>query len=88
MCIKAVEVDPSFLELIPDHFKAQGICDKAVKEDSFYLSLIGLLQGSGCGCGMITIMMMLVIIGMMIMMKINFLSGTMVIKNERLKKPQ
>ena len=40
MCIKAVEVDPSFLELIPDHFKAQGICDKAVKEESFYLPFV------------------------------------------------
>ena len=42
---------------------------------------------------MMTIMMMMVIIGMMMviiemmmMMKINFLSGTMVIKNGRLKK--
>ena len=49
------------------------------------MSLVGLLQGSGCGCGMMTIMMMMVIIEMM--MKINFLSGTMVMKNEKLKKP-
>ena len=50
------------------------------------LSLIGLLQGSGCECGMMTIMMMMmVIIGMM---KINLFSGEMVIKNEGLKKPQ
>ena len=33
------------------------------------------------------IMMMMVIIGIMIMMKINFLSGAIVIENERLKKP-
>ena len=32
MYIKAAEVDPSFLKLIPDYFKMQEICDKAVKE--------------------------------------------------------
>ena len=37
---------------------------------------------------MMTIMMMMVIIGIMMIMKVIFLSGTMVIKNERLKKPQ
>ena len=43
-------------------------------------------------CGMMTIMMMMVIIRMMMviiemmMMKINFLSGTMVVKNGRPKK--
>ena len=34
MCIKAVEVDFSFLQLVPDHFKMQEICDKTVKDDS------------------------------------------------------
>ena len=50
------------------------------------LSLIGLLQGSGYICSMMTIMMAIVVIGMMMMMmmKINFLNGTMVIKNVRL----
>ena len=33
MRIKAVEVDPSFLQLVPDHFKTKEICDKAVKAD-------------------------------------------------------
>ena len=37
---------------------------------------------------MMTIVMIMVINGMMMMMKINFLTGTMVIKNGRLKKPQ
>ena len=37
--------------------------------------------------GMMTIMIIMVVIGMM-MMKINFLSGMMVIKNARHKKPQ
>ena len=49
------------------------------------LSLIGLLQGSGYICSMMTIMMTIVVIGMMMMMmKINFLNGTMIIKNVRL----
>ena len=48
------------------------------------LSLIGLLQGSGYICSMMTIMMTIVVIGMMVMMKINLLNGTMVIKNVRL----
>ena len=42
-----------------------------------HLSLIGLLQGRGWICDMIIIMMMMVIIGMMMIMKINFLNGTM-----------
>ena len=50
------------------------------------LFLIGLLQESGCECGMVTIMMMMVITGIIMMMKINILSGTIVIKNERLRK--
>ena len=50
--------------------------------------LIGLLQGRGYICDMMTIMMVMVIIGIMMIMKVIFLSGTMVIKNERLKKPQ
>ena len=43
---------------------------------------ISLLQGIGDTCGMLTVS-----IAMMIM-KINFLTGTRVIKDERLKKPQ
>ena len=46
----------------------------------YNFSLICLLQKSGCGCGMMTIIMMMVIIGTMVM-KINFLNGTMVLKN-------
>ena len=40
MCIKAVGVDPFFLELITDHFKTQEICDKAVKEDFSSLQFV------------------------------------------------
>ena len=40
MCIKAVEVDPSFLELFPNHFKTQEACDKAVQEDSLSLQFV------------------------------------------------
>ena len=39
-CIKAVEVDPSYLQLVPDHFKMQEICDKAVKDDSSSLQFV------------------------------------------------
>ena len=40
MCIKAVEVDPSFLQLVPDHFKAKEMCSKAIKEDSSSLQFV------------------------------------------------
>ena len=34
MCKKAVEVDSSFLQLVPDHVKTQKMCDQALKEVS------------------------------------------------------
>ena len=34
MCKKAVEVDPPFLQLVPDHFKTQKMYDQAIKEVS------------------------------------------------------
>ena len=40
MCKKAVEVDPSFLRLVPDHFKTQEVCDKAVRDDSSSLQYV------------------------------------------------
>ena len=40
MCIKAVEVDPSVLQLVPDHHKMQEIYDKAVKDDSSSLKFV------------------------------------------------
>ena len=40
MFIKAVEVDPFFLQLFPDHFQAKEMCDKAIKEDSSSLQFI------------------------------------------------
>ena len=43
--------------------------------------LIGLLQGKGYICGMMTV-------NIVMMMKIIFLSGAMVVKNGRVKKPQ
>ena len=45
------------------------------------MSLIGLLQGKGYICGMMTV-------NIVMMMKIIFLSGAMVIKNGKVKKPQ
>ena len=69
--------------------KTQEICDKAVRDYSSSLQFVpdGLSQGRGYICGMTAIMMMMVVIGMMLM-KINFLSGMMTIKNGRLKKSQ
>ena len=40
MFIKAVEVDPSFFQLVLDHFQAKEMCDKAIKEDSSSLQFI------------------------------------------------
>ena len=39
-CIKAVEVDSSFLQLVSGYFKMQEICDKAVKDDSSSLQFV------------------------------------------------
>ena len=33
MCKKAVEIDPSSLQLVPKYFNMQEICDKAVRDD-------------------------------------------------------
>ena len=40
MCITAVEIDPSFLQLVPDHFKAKEMCDKSVRDDSSSLQFV------------------------------------------------
>ena len=40
MCIKAVGVNPSFLQLVPDHFKMQEIRDKAVRDHSSFLQFV------------------------------------------------
>ena len=40
ICIKAVEMDSSSLQLVPDHLKKQEICDKAVRDDSSYLQFV------------------------------------------------
>ena len=40
MCIKAVEIDPSFLQLVPDHLKMQYMCNEAVRDDSSSLQFV------------------------------------------------
>ena len=40
MCIKVLEVDPRQLHDVPDHFKMQDMCDKAVSDDSFSLRFV------------------------------------------------
>ena len=38
MCHEAVRREPYALELIPDHFKTQEMCDTALKEDPYMLN--------------------------------------------------
>ena len=80
MCKKAVEDDPYTLEFVRDHFKSLGM-NKWLRKELTYCSmfLIGLLQGRGYICGMMTVNIVMMII---------FVSGAMVIKNKRFKKPQ
>ena len=40
MCIKALGVDPWQLKYVPDHFKTQEMCDKAVSDYHFSLRLV------------------------------------------------
>ena len=67
------------------------MCDQAVKEDPYSLQFLPdwfvTREGVDMWCGMMTIIMMMMMIGiMMTMMKMNFLGGTVAIKNARLKK--
>ena len=40
MCITAVKVDPWCLYDVPDHFKTQEMCDKAVRDHLFSLQFV------------------------------------------------
>ena len=40
MCERAVWLGPSVLQLVPDHFKTQEICDDAVRDESFSLQYV------------------------------------------------
>ena len=40
MCIKAVEVDPSSLQLVLPHLKTRKMCDKAVRDDPSSLQFV------------------------------------------------
>ena len=90
MCNDAVWVDPLHLKYVPDHFKKQEMCDKAVRDEPRTLLFVPdcfvtrqwlyMWYDDGEYCD-----------------dddddddddKDNFLSGMMVIKNERLKKPE
>ena len=78
-----VEACPWQLKYVLDQYKTQEVCEKAVEKDSSFWGMFqtGLSRGSGHICGM-----MKMTIGLM--MKIVFLSGMKIIKNEMLKKPQ
>ena len=84
MCDDAVEVSPWQLKYVPDQCKTQNMCDEAVIDDSSSLQYVSdwLLQVTGYTCGMLTVNIVIM------MMKSIFLSGRIVIKKERFKKPQ
>ena len=42
MCFKAVKEDPKDLDIVPDYFKTQEMCDKTVREDPYYLQYVKL----------------------------------------------
>ena len=71
MCKKAVEAVPSWLERVPDDFKTQGICNKAVQKRLCLLKYVPDCYG-----------MMTFIIAIMI----GLLSGMRVIKNAKPRK--
>ena len=85
MCEEVMRVRLAAFFLFPTALRLKRCALGQLKwiHGSCKMSLIGLRYYKKCG--MITIMMMMVVIGMM-MLKINFLSGTMDIKNPRAKK--
>ena len=40
MCDKEVDVEPSFLELVPDRLKTKGMCNKAVRSKPYTLRYV------------------------------------------------
>ena len=82
MCNKAVEEDPLALGVITDQCKTQGMCDKAVRDDSSSLQYVPDWFVSSDGADM------WYDDSEYCDDEDNFLNGTTVIKNERLKKRQ
>ena len=39
-CDKAVNINPYFSEIIPDHYKTQGACEKAVEKYPWLLAYV------------------------------------------------
>ena len=79
---------PDAFHCIPDRFKTQEMCDKAVWEDSSFLQFVPdwFITREWVDMCYDDYYDDDVVIGMM-MMRINFLSGIMAIKNGRFKKP-
>ena len=90
MCFKAVKEEVKTLGHVPDHFITQEICDKAVKDDSPSLQFVAdwFITREWVDMWYDDYMMMMVVIGMMIMMKTNFLSYVMPIKNGSPRRPK
>ena len=95
MCNEIVHTMPDAFHFIPNHFKTRKMCDQAVKYDSSSLQFvpdwfvtqeqIDLWDDDKCFECM---MMVKINLSNLLMIKIIFLSGTIVIKNGRPKKPQ
>ena len=80
MCERAIEKEPGPLEDVPDHRKTQGMCERAVKKCSGILENVPDWFVIQQQIKMWHVMMIIIAI------MINLLSGSMVIKNARLRK--
>ena len=85
---EVVRSDPFLLQYVPYQLRMQQICDKLVRDDSSSLQFVPdwLVTQQQIDVWYDELYDVMVIIGMMMIMKINFLSGTMGIKNERPRK--
>ena len=88
MCKKAIEKYPYNLKDVAEHFKTQEMCDEAVRDDSSSLQFVPDWFVTREGVDMWhDDYYDDDVIGMMIMMKMNFLGSMMDIKNGRHRKP-
>ena len=85
MCEKVVKNEPYSLKFVPDHFRTRDMCDDLVWKDPSYLQFVPdwfvTQEDIGLWHDRLTS-------EYCDDEEDNFLSGTNVIKNERLKKPQ
>ena len=79
MCEKTIEDESGTLEYVPNYFKVQRMCEKAVENEPYTLKFVPdwFVTKEQIGLWMMK---------MSIAMMMRLLSGTMTIKNGRLKK--